>query len=104
MAEERERKVLRFIHRFSRTLSCELHIAAQPPDPEKILSPVYVWTGGRPKKKHVKEYRQWALLVHQRLADQWQQSILYALGIPPNQMELWSFESHRSPKLLKKIP
>ncbi|MGA8658281.1 MAG: hypothetical protein WB586_19235 [Chthoniobacterales bacterium] len=103
MVESSENKVLTFIHRFSRTLSCELQIPAAPPAPGQLLLPTCCWSG-RPKPKHIPAYRQWALLVHQNLADQWQQRILYGLGTAPNWTELWCFEPGGTPKLLQKIP
>jgi hypothetical protein len=95
-------QTLRFIHRFSRTLSCEFQIPAAPPAPGQLLSPTCCWSG-RPKPKHIPAYRQCALLVHQSVADQWQQRILYALGIAPDRTEIWPFEPGEPPKLLGKI-
>lgn len=102
MAEQSENEVLKFIHRFSSRLSCELQIPATPPGKGQLLLPTCCWSGC-PKPKHIPAYRQWALLVHQHLADQWQQRILYGLGTTPNRTELWYFEPGSSPKLLKKL-
>ena len=99
-----ENKTLKFVHYFSRSLQCELQVPAAPPGPNEMLLPVCVWIGGRPKKKHVREYRQWALLVHQSLADQWGKRIAYGLGVAPNRTEFWCFEPGCAPKLLQKVP
>ena len=95
-------QTLRFIHRFSRTLQCELHIAAQPPRPGQMLSLACLWTG-KPKKKHIPADRQWVLVTNQHLTDHWGIRISYGLGVSPNQTEFWSFEPGGSPKLLKKL-
>lgn len=95
--------VLRFIHHFSRELSCELQVPAQPPGPGQPLTIQSQWTG-RPKPKHLKTYRRWVLLTNQTLADQWGRRLLYALGIAPNRTEFWAFEPGHAPKLLGTSP
>jgi hypothetical protein len=69
------------------------------PDPGYL---VLEWSG-KPKSKHLAAYRQWALFIHQTLADRWGERILYVLGTTANQTELWSFEPGRAPKLIKKL-
>ena len=82
MSEASGTKVLRFVHRFSPTLSCEIQIPVNPPGPGEMFSPVCLWSGRSPK--HVPAYRQWVLVTNQTLADRWGQRILYGLGIAPN--------------------
>jgi hypothetical protein len=98
----REAGVLTFVHRFSRTVQCEMKVRDEPPGPRKMLSCEHQWTG-RPKRKHLPHYRRWALCTTQFLADRWNQRVPYALGTAPNRTELWAFEPGAAPKLLEKI-
>jgi len=100
MSEASGTKVLRFVHRFSPTLSCEIQIPVNPPGPGEMFSPVCLWSGRSPK--HVPAYRQWVLVTNQTLADRWGQRILYGLGIAPNR-QIWGFEPSSPSKLLGKI-
>jgi hypothetical protein len=93
---------LTFIHRFSRSLQCVARIKDEPPEPGQSPLWIFEWTG-RPKPKHVNAYRQWALSVNQLLCDRWRQSILYCLGVKPNETEVWIFKPGEAPKLLKKL-
>jgi hypothetical protein len=68
-----------------------------------MLSLTCFWTG-RPKKKHVSEYRQWILHVQQQLADRWQERLLYALGVARERTEVWTFEPDQLPKLAWILP
>jgi len=73
----------------------------EPPVSGSLLSINHEWIG-RPKPKHIAEYRQWTLITNQFLADRWNQRILYCLGTKPNQTEFWQFEPGKSPQLVKK--
>jgi hypothetical protein len=97
-----EPRRLKFVHRFSRSLVCEMTVEDKPPGAGTSLSLNHEWTG-RPKRKHAAAYRQWTLTAIQLLADRWQCRILYALGIAPNRTELWAFEPGAAPKLLRKL-
>jgi hypothetical protein len=67
-----------------------------------MLNLAFEWVG-RPKPKHVNEYRQWILTISQGLADRWGISILYCLGTAVNQTEVWHFEPGQAPKLAEKL-
>jgi hypothetical protein len=97
-----EPQVLRFVHRFGHSLRCELCVEDRPPQPGEQHRLRCEWIG-KPKCKHIPEYRRWILQTHQFLADRWQQRVLYALGVARNQTELWCFEPGGSPKLLEKL-
>jgi hypothetical protein len=73
-------------------------VPAEPQD----FSLVFEWTG-KPEPKHLSAYRQWALFVHQTLADRWGGRILYAVGVSANETELWQIEPGQAPKLAKKL-
>jgi len=91
-----------FVHRFSRTVSCELRAPDQPPHPDSLNMLSVGWTG-RVKRRHLNEYRQWVLCTNQVLADRWQITMLYALGTHHNRTELWSFTPGGVPKLLERL-
>jgi len=88
---------LRFLHKFSRTVSCELRVPdrAPPPGSRNVLS--IEWTG------HNDAYRQWVLATNQILANRWGISMLYALGTHRNRTELWEFTPGGTPKLIEKL-
>jgi hypothetical protein len=96
-----EAKVLKFIHRFSRSVICEMRVEDQAPQPGQMLRHTCEWSG-RPKPKHISTYRQWILFVIQTLADRWEKKVLYALGVSPRRTEFWAFEPGQPPKLIKK--
>ena len=95
---------LKFVHRFSRTVWCEITVPDFPPANGKLAPPCASNWIGRPKPKHVAAYRQWMLSVHQHLADRWQIKILYALGPSPHRTELWCFEPGKPPRLREVLP
>jgi hypothetical protein len=67
-----EAKILIFVHRFSRSVQCQMRVRDEPPGPHRMLSCEHRWTG-RPKRKHLADYRRWALYTTQLLADRWNQ-------------------------------
>jgi hypothetical protein len=93
---------LRFVHRFSRSVQCELCVPdhAPPPGSRNVMS--VEWTG-RVRRKHIDEYRQWVLSTNQVLSDRWGITMLYALGVACNLTELWRFTPGSSPRLVEKI-
>jgi hypothetical protein len=94
---------LTFVHRFSRSVCCTVHVQDETPEPESQLILQFEWTE-RPKPKHIAEYRQWMLGTLQALCDRWQGSILYCFGSGPRTTELWSFEPGKPPRLQETIP
>lgn len=92
-----------FIHRFSPSVQGEIRVPDQPPPKGQTVQLEHYWTG-RPKRKHIPAYRQWVLFVTQSLADRWDYSILYGLGVAENLTELWRFEPGQAPKLIEKLP
>jgi hypothetical protein len=93
-------QMLTFVHRFSRSVTCEMTVRDEPPESGMALSCEHQWSG-RPKPKHVSAYRHWTLHTTQFLAERWQKRILYGLRIARNRTELWAFEPGSTPKLLK---
>jgi hypothetical protein len=94
---------LYFVHRFTPKLQCTVRVRDErPADSEMYLNMTFEWAG-RPKPKHVSEYRRWILGVVQILADRWRTSILYALGTRRNQTELWRVAAGEPPRLLEKL-
>jgi len=93
---------LHFIHRFGPKLHCIIRIRDQPPADGDCLDLSFEWIG-RPKPKHINEYRQWILGVIQILADRWGASVLYCLGTKRNQTELWRIAAGEAPRLLETL-
>jgi hypothetical protein len=94
---------MKFIHRFSRSLSCEMTVRDEAPAPGQSHVKSIEWIG-QPKPKHVAEYRQWVLHTTSILAERWNVSILYGLGVGPKCTEFWQFEPGKAPKLLATAP
>jgi hypothetical protein len=95
-------KALTFVRRFSRTVSCEIRVVGSAPKPGHLMQCSCEWTG-RPKPKHIAQYRQWGLSTTAILAQRWKQRILYGLGVSSTCTELWAFEPGQPPKLVKKL-
>jgi hypothetical protein len=91
-----------FIHRFSRSVQCEMRVSDQPPATGTSHVQAIEWVG-RLKAKHIPEYRQWILVVTQQLSNHWQAKILYCLGIKPDETEIWCFEPGKPPKLAQTL-
>lgn len=103
LAEDSEKSILTFVHRFGRGIVCTLRIEK----PEESDSPVILkanceWIG-RPRKKHVNQYRQWVLTTQQHLSDLWQLRTLYVLGVAHNYTEIWKFAPGEPPKLVETL-
>jgi|SRR6516162_5546875 hypothetical protein len=94
---------LTFVHRFGGGVVCELTTGDSAPKPGSMFLYQIAWTG-KPKPKHIAEYRQWMLTTTQTLCERWNTSILYALSPTPHLTELWSFRPDRAPKLDKSYP
>jgi len=97
-----ETSTLRFIHHFSRSVSCEMFVRDSAPGPGEAFQFHCQWTG-QPRPKHFTEYRRWVLHTTQQLAERWQKRIGYALGVSPSCTEFWCFEPGCTPTLLEKF-
>lgn len=92
-----------FVHRFNRELVATLRVTKPAEsDGPVIMRPNCEWSG-RFKPKHVPEYRQWGLSVHERLSELWQMRIMYALIAKLNETELWLCEPGKAPRLVQKL-
>jgi hypothetical protein len=89
-------KVLTFLHRFSRTVSCKMRVIDFTPRPGHLMQCNCEWTG-RPKPKHIAQYRQWVVSTAAILAQRWKQRILYCLGVSSTCTEIWAFEQGSLP-------
>ena len=91
-----------FVHRFSRSLSCTMTVADDPPlNGERYIQRVE-WTG-RPKPKHAREYIQWCHVVHSHLANYWGLRLMHVVQTKPTLWECWAYEPGTAPRLLDKI-
>jgi hypothetical protein len=93
---------MKFIHRFSRSLSCEMTVADEPPLGGEFHIRNVAWTG-RPKPKHVREYVRWIHVVNEHLANLWGFKLMHAVQVEPRLWELWGYEPGKPAKLLDKM-
>jgi hypothetical protein len=90
-----------FLHKFGAGVQATMRMKDEPPG-DGVHLPTIEWTG-RPKKKHLTDYRRWVLTVQQILANRWQQRIGYMLQTGPSETELWQFEPGAAPKLVERL-
>ena len=93
---------MKFIHRFSRSLSCEMTVADEPPPGGSLHVRDVEWTG-RPKPKHIREYVRWCHVVHEHLANLWGLKLMHAVQVEPRLWELWGYQPSKPAKLLDKV-
>jgi hypothetical protein len=91
------------LHCFSRSVICETTVSDERPSKGESHIQELKWTG-RPKRKHLAEYRRWVRLIAQLLTDRWKARVLYGLGVTPICTEFWGFEPKGTPKLMQKVP
>jgi len=94
---------LSFEHVFSPQVRCTLTAPARAPVPGTLRPVTCEWVG-RPKPKHAAECKHWMLSVYQKLAQRWNQRLIYAHGLSPTRTELWSVEPGQAPTLIETIP
>ena len=61
------------------------------------------WSGGRPTKRIVAEYRRWSLSVWRRISDETGQKIMEALQTKPRRWEMWVFRPNEAPKKIREV-
>jgi hypothetical protein len=103
-----DERISRYLARFPPAVSgcgggvCEFTVGDQATEPGSTFLHQIEWTG-KPKPKHIAEYRQWILATIQTLCERWNKSILYALSPNPHSTELWSFRAGSSTKTRRKV-
>ncbi len=90
-----------FVHRFSRSLSCTMTVADDPPATGANYVQQIKWTG-RPKSKHVGEYVRWCHTVYSHLANHWNLRLMQAIETGPQLWEFWGYTPGEAPELLDK--
>jgi len=93
---------VKFVHGFSRSLSCEVVVCDEPPDKGQSLVQSVEWIG-QPKRKHLPEYLRFCHVVNSHLADLWQMSILQLLHTSPTNWEAWKYRPGQAPKRIDDI-
>ena len=86
-----------FIHRFSKTVSCNCEVPESPPPPGSVTGRVIVWMG-QPKKKHVREYVLWQHTVNRELADSWGIRLMHCYRVEKNRWEFWTYAPGEPPR------
>jgi hypothetical protein len=89
-------KALTFVRRFSRTVSCKMRVVDSAPRLGHLMRCNCEWTG-RPKPKHIAQYRLWVVSTTAILAQRWKQRILYCLGVSSTCTKVWAFEQGSLP-------
>jgi hypothetical protein len=87
--------LVRFIHKFSRSLSCKMLVSDTPPKKGQPHIQEVEWTG-RPKPKHLREYIRFCHVVNSHLAAHWQISLLHVVQTSPTLWEAWEYPSRPS--------
>jgi hypothetical protein len=90
---------MKFVHRFSRSLSCEMMVSDEPPSKGDRHIQELKWTG-RPKPKQIAQYRRWGSVNDRDACPRWNQEILYGLGVSST---CTAFEPGQPPKLVEKL-
>ena len=93
---------MRFIHKFSCSLQCEVQVTDSPPPTGSRHIINCQWTG-TPKPKHVREYVRWINEVNRYLADLWRINMAHVIQVKPNVWEFWAYEPDQPPKLMQTI-
>lgn len=93
---------MKFIHKFNRSLCCEMQVADTPPEKGHSHIRSVQWTG-QPKHKHRREYIRFCHLVNSHLADHWQMSLLHLFLLEPKVLELWEYHPGQAPKRVSNI-
>jgi hypothetical protein len=88
---------VRFIHRFNRSLCCEMLVSDTPPEKGRPHIQAIEWSG-RPKPKHLREYIRFCHVVNSHLADHWQMSLLHVFQTGPRTLEIWQYHPSQAPK------
>jgi hypothetical protein len=92
---------MKFIHRFSKTVSCVCEIPDTPPEPGTVHDREIVWKG-RPKKKHLSQYIAWQNELNRLLASEiWHLKLMHCFRIAKNKWQFWCYEPGQAPKLVK---
>jgi hypothetical protein len=87
---------MKFIHKFNRSLSCEVLVSDTPPEKGQSHIQSIEWTG-RPKRKHVSEYVRFCHVVNSHLADHWQISLPRIVQTSPTIWECWEYPERFKP-------
>jgi hypothetical protein len=74
---------VKFVHKFSRSLSCQVVVCDEPPEKGQTHVQSVEWIG-QPKRKYLPEYLRFCHVMNRHLADQWQMSILQLVQTPPS--------------------
>jgi hypothetical protein len=93
---------MKFVQKFSRSLSCEMVVCDEPPEKGQCHVQSVEWIG-RPKRKHLPEYVRFCHVVNAHLADLWQMSILQLLQTSPTNWEAWEYRPGQAPKRVDDI-
>ena len=73
---------MKFVHRFSRSLICEMVIGDEPPSKGKSHMHDLKWSD-QPKVKQLRECVRWSHPVHEHLTKLWNLSLMQIVQVGP---------------------
>ena len=85
---------------FGKGVSCELQVTDAPPEKGSSHILACEWSGER-TLKHLRPYVAWMNTVNKTLADEWGVKLLHVFQTSSTQVEMWSYEPGKAPKLIK---
>jgi hypothetical protein len=90
---------MKYIHRFSRTVQCEVEFADSPPPKGKTHIINMQWTG-QPKRSHMADYIRWMNHVNDLLAKKWSLRMMQIFQKSPHyhDWEIWEYEPENPPR------
>jgi hypothetical protein len=91
---------LKFIHRFSKKVSCVFETPDTPPERGTIHDREIVWTG-QPKRKHLTEYIAFQNEANRVLSNFWDMKLMHCFRIAKNKWQFWAYEPNKAPRLIK---
>ena len=93
---------MEFVHRFSRSASCEMTVGVEPPSKGKNHIQKLKWIG-QPQLKHLRECVRWSHAIHEHLAKLWNLRLMQIVQFGPELWEVWAYEPGKPAKLLEKL-
>jgi hypothetical protein len=91
---------MKYVHRFTRSLSCEVEVADQPPPQGTNHILAIVWDGQR-KAKHHPEYLRWMHFIHSDCANRWNKKFMQAVQLPDQSWQFWVYVPGQAPRRLE---
>jgi hypothetical protein len=90
---------MKFIHRFTRSIICEVRVDDDPPAKGKTHTLNFVWSRfPKPTPRFARQYVAWICSINQILADRWSMKLMHCVEVGPDIWEFWLFEPGKAPR------